>query len=374
MVNTQRLFDTFHELLQINSPSLEEEPVAKYILKRFNKLSLEAFVDDSARVTSSNTGNVICRLDGKIKGQPVLFNAHMDTIQPTTKLRIIEEEDVIKSSGDTILGADNKAGLAVIIEMVEVIKEKGLTHLPIEIVFTVSEEIGLKGANALDFQALKPRTGYCFDGGGPAGHLIMQAPTQEVIEVEFKGKAVHAGIEPEKGISAVYAAAKAAAAFPQGRLDEETTANLGTIEGGEATNIVADKAKFNAEVRSHNETKLKTTIAKIEEAVKKAADETKSKVNIKRHTSFVGFRLEKEEPVVKIATQAMKEIGLEPTFAVSGGGSDANVFNLKGIRTLTLSMGAQMAHSPEEFIVKEELVKTAELAVKIVEVASGVTY
>lgn len=365
MVNQERLFKTFFDLLQINSPSLKEKPVADYILKRFSDLGFEALIDNSSKVTGSNTGNLICLIDSKKEGRPLLFNAHMDTIQPTGQLRVIDKDGVIKSGGDTILGADNKAGLAVVIEMVEILKESGLTHPPLEVVFTTAEEVGLLGVNALDFLKLRSKLGFCFDGGGPAGHLIMQAPTQEVINIEFKGKAVHAGIEPEKGINAIYAAAKAAAGFPQGRLNKETTANLGTIEGGKATNIVADEAKISAEVRSHDEVKLKVTVAKIEEMVRKAVRETGARADIKRQTSFVGFRLDKDEPVVKIATKSIKEIGLEPSFDVSGGGSDANVFNLKGIRTLTLSMGAQMAHSNEEFVVKEELVKTAELAVMI---------
>jgi len=371
MVNQERLFKTFYDLLKINSPSQKEKAVADYILGRFAKLGIAASTDNAGDATGSDTGNVIAFIQGTKDGEPVLFNSHMDTIQPTTDLEIAEEEGIIKSGTNTILGADNKAGIAVLLEMIEVLKEQDIEHIPLEIAFTVCEETGLFGASALDISSLKSKMAFCFDGGGPAGYLIMQAPSQEIIEVDFKGKAVHAGIEPEKGANAIYAASKAAALFPQGRIDEETTANLGLIEGGKATNIVADKAMFKAEVRSQSPEKLEQVLAGIEKSVQDAIKETSVEADIKRHTAFTGFKLEKDEPVVEIARKAMAEIGLSPSYTISGGGSDANVFNLKGIRTLTLSMGAQMAHSKEEFVVKEDLAKTAELAVKMTEIVSN---
>ncbi|TET53081.1 MAG: M20/M25/M40 family metallo-hydrolase [Actinobacteria bacterium] len=371
MINKERLFKTFHDLAEISSPSRKEEAVSLYIARRLSGLNIETKSDNTEKITGANTGNLIVRIKGNGgAGQSVMFNAHMDTIEPTEQLKVIEDDKTIKTSGNSILGADDKAGIAVILEMIEVIKEKDIEHLPIEIIFTVSEEIGLFGANALDYPKINSKLAFCFDGGGKAGEAVMQAPTQEIIDVNFKGKAVHAGVEPEEGINAIYAACKAAADFPQGRLDEETTANLGTIEGGKATNIVAEKANFSAEVRSHNPEKLEKTIVKIEESAKKAASKTSAKVDIERKISFVGFRLEKDEEVTIIAKSAMAELGIEPVYTISGGGSDSNVFNSKGIKTLTLSMGARKAHSKEEYIEKEEFVKSAELALKIVDVAT----
>ncbi|KKK83843.1 hypothetical protein LCGC14_2789310, partial [marine sediment metagenome] len=207
--------------------------------------------------------------------------------------------------------------------------------------------------------------------GGDPSHLIMKSPTQETIEVSFKGKAVHAGVEPEKGANAIYAVAKSAADFPQGRLDEDTTANLGTISGGTATNIVADKAEYKAEVRGHNLSKLEATVQLIKQKAEQAAVDTKTQVDVKQSTSFEGFWLNKDESVVKIAIEALKECGIEPAFTASGGGSDANIFNQNGIRMLTLPMGAQKAHSNEEFIDIKDFEKAAQLAVKLVEVASA---
>ncbi len=371
MINTDRLFNTLYDLLKINSPSGSEKEVADYVVGRFEQIGASVRVDDTSAKTGANTGNVIAEIKGKTDGDAILFTAHMDTIQPTDKLKIIEEGDIIKTDGTTILGADNKAGIAVILEMAQALVEEDIDHVPVEIVFSVSEEIGLIGANALDLNSIKSKMSFCFDGGGYAGLMIMQAPTQEVLDVTFTGKAVHAGIEPEKGANAIYAAAKAIAQFPQGRIDEETTANLGVIYGGDATNVVAEKAGYNLEVRSHNDETLQVILDKVKADVLAAAKETNTEVKIEQNTAFKGFKIGEDDPVVKITSQAMADIGVKPSYSISGGGSDANVFNQKGISTLTLSMGASGAHSTTEHILKDELVKNAELALQIVKVMTA---
>ncbi len=371
MIDEKRLLGTLHELLKINSPSKKERLLGEYIAGCLSNLGIETTIDNTSGTTGADIGNLIARVDGGLSGDPILFSAHLDTIESTQDLEIIEKDGRILSNGKSILGADDKAGLAIIIEMIETLKQSGLKHLPVELVFSVSEEIGLIGASALDFTKLRSRMGFCFDGGGDPSHLIMNSPTQETIEVSFRGKAVHAGVEPEKGANAIYAVAKAAADFPQGRLDEDTTANLGTISGGKATNIVADNAEYKAEVRGHDRLKLDATVQMIKQKAKQVAVDTKTQVDINQSTSFEGFTLNEDESVVKIAIDALKECGIKPAFTKSGGGSDANIFNQNGIKTLTLPMGAQKAHSKEEFVDIKNFTKAAQIAVKLVEAASA---
>ncbi|KKN65142.1 hypothetical protein LCGC14_0484510 [marine sediment metagenome] len=371
MIDEKRLLGTLHELLKINSPSKKERILGEYIAGCLSNLGIETTIDNTSGTTGADIGNLIARVDGGLSGDPILFSAHLDTIESTQDLEIIEKDGRILSNGKSILGADDKAGLAIIIEMLETLKQSGRKHLPVELVFSVSEEIGLVGASALDFTKLRSRMGFCFDGGGDPSHLIMNSPTQETIEVSFRGKAVHAGVEPEKGANAIYAVAKAAADFPQGRLDEDTTANLGTISGGKATNIVADNAEYKAEVRGHDRLKLDATVQMIKQKAKQVAVDTKTQVDINQSTSFEGFTLNEDESVVKIAIDALKECGIKPAFTKSGGGSDANIFNQNGIKTLTLPMGAQKAHSKEEFVDIKNFTKAAQIAVKLVEAASA---
>ncbi len=371
MVNEKRLQNILYELLKINSPSQKERSVSDYIKKYLSKLRIDTNVDDTSRKTGSDTGNLIAKIDGSIKKAPIMFSVHMDTIEATNGLKIMEKDGRIMSDGSTILGADDKAGLAIVIEMIEVLRESSEKHLPIEVVFSVSEEIGLVGVKALDFLDLESKIAFCFDGGGLPNKLITKSPTQETIEVSFTGKSAHAGVEPENGASAIFAAAKAAAGFPQGRLDEQTTANLGIISGGSATNVVAETAGYLAEVRGHDPLRIENAVRKIKEKAEKAAADTGTEVKVEQETSFVGFSLKEDEPVVEIAKKALARSNAEPVYAASGGGSDANIFNQKGIRTLTLSMGAQKAHSNDEFIEIEDFKKAAQLAVDLVRAASS---
>lgn len=371
MINRKRLLQTFLDLVKINSPTYKEKDVAAYILKTLKTIGAEAFTDDSYLVTGCNVGNVIARVEGKVNTKPVMLNAHMDTIEPTKDIKINVEEKIVRTDGSTILGGDCRAGIAIILEVLQVLKESDIIHGPIEVVFTAAEEKGLSGSKNLDLSKIKSKDCFVLDCGGPAGLIINAAPSQKNIKMVFYGKAAHAGVEPQNGINAIQAASLAISKMNLGRIDEETTANVGVIKGGKATNIIPSECELLAEARSHNEGKLNKTIEDMINIAEDTANQLKAKVKVDVESLYKGFNMDKNETVIRVANQAAKETGLEPSLIFSGGGFDANVFNDNGISAVSLGMGIEKCHSTEEYLVLDEFYKAAALAVKIVEIYPG---
>lgn len=371
MVNSDRLIQTFTDLVKLNSPTFEEKPVAEYLVEVLMQLGVEVFTDDSYLVTGSNSGNIIARLEGKTVARPLMINAHMDTIEPTEGIKLDFKEDIIKTDGKTILGADCKAGIAAIIEALFILKEQDILHGPVEIVFTVAEEKGLFGAKNLDYSKIKAKDCFVFDSSGQVGSIVYAAPTQKNLDIKFIGKAAHAGVEPEKGNNAIIAASKAVSNMKLGRIDEETTANVGIISGGKATNIIPPECLIKAEARSLNEKKLQTVINSMTDTVKRVAKETGTKSEIKIKPLYKGFNLSEEEPVIRIAELALKEMDIDYGLTFSVGGSDANIFNEKGIKSVSLSNGCEKCHSNEEYINIKDMENSAILAVKVIELYAG---
>jgi tripeptide aminopeptidase len=370
MVNIDRIQKTFFDLVQIESPSFREKKIVSYLKGYLEELNLEVLIDSTGKKIGGNTGNLIGFLNGKNKEAPtLLFAAHMDTVVPCSSVKPSIEDGIIKSDGSTILGADDKSGITAILEMLEIISENNIFCGDIEIVFTVAEEKGLLGAKNLDLSKLKAKYAYVVDCEGPIGKVANKAPSQDWIRACFKGKSVHAGLYPERGINAIVAASKAISKMRLGRIDEETTANIGVIEGGTATNIVPDLVKVEGEARSLSEEKLKNQVNHMTQELKFAAESIGAGVDIEVIRAYDSFSLDINDEVVKIALQAGKKAGLDLKFESTGGGSDTNVFNKKGICAVNLSAGMANVHSNEEYIKLNDIKKTAEFLVEIVKSA-----
>lgn len=361
MINQDRLVSTFLELVQIDSPSGQEEEIAQHLMNELKNLGLT--------VERDATGNVIGRLAGE--GPPILLSAHMDTVGPGRGVKPVITNGMITSDGTTILGGDDKSGVAAILEVLQVLVEQGLPHSSLEVILTVSEEIGLIGAKGLDLKGLRAQEGIVLDSGGPIGTIVVSAPSQDKIRAVVHGKTAHAGVEPERGINAIVVASEAIAAMPLGRIDEETTANVGRIQGGTATNIVPDRVEMAGEARSHDERKLKAQVRAMTEALKKAADQHGTTVEIEVDRSYSTFQLIEEDDIVRRATTAAKSLGLTPLLVPSGGGSDANVFNAGGIQTVNISTGMDKVHTTEERLAVDDLVQCAEFLLAVLRLEIG---
>lgn len=349
MINQDRLVSTFLELVQIDSPSGQEEEIAQRLMTELKSLGLT--------VERDTTGNVIAHLAGE--GPPILLSAHIDTVEPGQGVKPVIKSGIITSDGTTILGGDDKSGVAAILEVLRVLVEQDLPHPPLEVALTVSEETGLKGAKGLDLTALRAREGIVLDSGGEIGTIVISAPSQDNVKAIVHGKAAHAGVEPEKGINAIVVAAEAIAAMPLGRIDEQTTANIGRIQGGTATNIIPDRAEIAGEARSHDEEKLKAQVQVMTEALKQAVARHRATVEISVRRSYSTFKLSQEDGIVRKAVAAARTLGLTPALVASGGGSDANIFNAGGIATINISTGMDKVHTTEERLAVDDLIKCA---------------
>ena len=282
MVNEKRLVESFMELVKIDSISREERNLADFLIEKLEDLGLEVIVHQAGDKVKSNCGNIIARFKGNIKEvTPIMFSAHMDTVIPGKNINPLLKGEKIVSSGKTILGADDKAAIAALLEALHIIKEKNISHGGIEIVFTICEEIGLKGAKNLDISELKSQIGFVLDAGGRVGKIITTAPSQNSREITIYGKAAHAGSNPEEGINAIQVAGFALSRMKLGRIDEETTANIGIISGGKATNIIPDEVTLEGEVRSRKEEKLEKYTEQLKKITEDTAQEFSAKAEVK---------------------------------------------------------------------------------------------
>ena len=364
------LRDLFVRLAGIRSPSREERDLADVVTRFLRDVGLEVKEDDSAAVTGCACGNLIVRLPGRGEGTPLALCAHLDTVPLDRAPTVVVDDGVVRSDGQTILGADDKAAVAALLMVVrDLAREAPAADL--EVVFTAGEEIGLQGAKALAPDALSAAALFVLDSEGAPGTVITNAPTLKAVNAEFRGIAAHAGIEPESGRSAVLAAARAVTGMQLGRLDHETTANVGIIQGGSAVNVVPGHCLVRGEVRSRDEAKLAAQLEQVLEAVALAAAETGVDVDVDVHEDYRGYRHAPDALPLRIAAAAMAEMGLEERLIGGGGGSDSNVFNARGLPAVTLGVGFEHVHSPREQITLAHLEQTYHLAHALVRAAGA---
>jgi len=363
------VLDLFLELAAMSSPPGEERAVADRVAEELRAIGLEVEEDDAGAVIGSNAGNLLTTLPATTEGLPLFLCAHLDTVQPEGPIEPVVDDGVVRNACGTILGSDNKAAVASMVEAARRVLAEGRPHAGLELVFTMKEEVGLCGAYAFDSTRLAARAGYVYDQAAPIGEVVIGAPHAVALEVTFRGQSSHAGMAPEEGRSAIAAAARAVADFRLGRIDEETSANVGTIDGGTARNIIPDRCVLEAEVRSHDERKLADLVREMQETVAFAASLEGCEAEVTIERSYRGYRFRRDEPAVRIAATALERSGFAPTFGLSGGGADANVFNERGLPCVNLANGATAIHTPEEHIAVADLEAMVEVTLALLDAA-----
>src|SRR6266511_4256331 len=321
----------FLELAAIPSPPGEERAVADAVRRYLADLGLEADEDGCGPEIGSTMGNIYVRLEPTAEGTPLFFCAHLDTVPPSGPLEPVVDDGVLRNAGGTILGADNKSAVVAMLEGARRVLAENRPHAGIELLFTPKEEVGLLGAYAFDNERLQARVGYVYDQAAPIGDIILGAPFSESLDVTFHGRASHAGMFPDEGRSAIAAAARAIAEMRLGRVDEQSTANVGTITGGTAANIVPEWCSFVAEARSHDERRLAALVQEMQDAVTWAAGVAACEVETKARKSDRGYRFRRDTRAVTLAAEALARCGHDVSYALSGGAADANVFNERGL-------------------------------------------
>jgi len=361
-INRERLLKTFTDLLRVDSPSFHEKKIGALLATELRKRGCRVTVqkyDKSFNLIAVKKGNTA-------RGQPLLLSGHMDTIEPTEGLRFSIRADRVCSIGDTVLGADDKSALAQILEALAVVQENDLPHGDLEIVFTSGEEKGLHGAKNLDFKTIRSRYGLVLDSSGSVGRLVVAAPTHITYEMRIIGKAAHAGIEPEKGISAIRVAAEVISAVPNGRIDSGTTANIGIIKGGTATNVVPKEVVIHGELRGHDDKTLHKTRQTTFDTARRTVKKNRAVIHIADYEEYQSFKIDKYDRFLQFVDSVMKSCRITPSYVITGGGSDANIFNKRGIKTINLSTGMQKVHSNEEYILLKDLYKGSLLVLKAI--------
>jgi tripeptide aminopeptidase len=357
MINEGRLLQTFLELVAIDSPSGREQAIGEDLMRRLAGLGGQGLRDEH--------GNLIFRFPNG-SGDWLLLSAHMDTVGKDTGIKPQIRDGVVYSDGTTILGGDDKSGVAVILEVLKSLGEDRSAHRPLEVVISVGEEVGLRGARLLDTRMLRASEGYVLDSGGPIGTIVVSAPSQDALEVVVYGKTAHAGSEPERGINAIRVASEAITAMPLGRIDPDTTSNIGIIEGGTARNIVPDRVRIIGEARSRDNARLERQTAAMVRAFQEAAARHGARAEVSVERSYSSYCLTETTLVVARAVAAARRMGFTPEFHNSGGGSDANIFTAAGITCAVLSTGMEDVHTPQEHIAIADMVDSARLLQAIV--------
>ncbi|TFH40549.1 MAG: M20/M25/M40 family metallo-hydrolase [Chrysiogenales bacterium] len=361
-INEKRLVKTFVDMAKISSPSWHEGGMIDYMTGAARKAGLKV-----RKFPCGGSHNLLLQLSGDEKKRPVLFSAHMDTVTPCDRVRPVVSHTKITSDGTTILGSDDKAAIAMFLEAARYIQETGMPHLPVEILVTCAEEVGLKGAKCFDMSLLRSRYAFVFDCDGPVGKIVLQAPYQSTIGISVTGRAAHAGMEPEKGINAINVLSEIITRLPSGRVDHETTMNVGTVSCGRANNIVAENASCLLETRSLDRNKLKKQESLIRSTAKETATRLGARCTVKSELEYSGFIIHPSDTVPRIAVGAMERAGIRHHFEVSGGGSDTNIFNRAGIKAINLSAGMRNVHTPKEYIMIRDLVNGAKVAISIID-------
>jgi tripeptide aminopeptidase len=369
-VSTSDVVSLLVELAAIPSPPGEERACADRVLEELRAIGLEADEDGAGAEIGSTMGNILCRLPGRVVGgTPIFLCAHLDTVPPIGPLEPVVEDGVVRNAGGTILGADNKAAVAAMLEAARRIVRDGIPHAGVELLFTPMEEIGLRGAKVFDTSRLEAQLGYVYDQAAPIGEIIVGAPTHRNVFATFRGQSAHAGMVPEEGRSAILAAARAIADLRLGRLDEETTANVGIVEGGTSRNVVPERCRIEAEARSHDEAKLGELVQEMLDTLSYAASVSDCSVEAEVVEVYRGYAFAPDDLPVRIARQALERCGYPVSLARTGGGADANVFNAAGLPCANLANGMAAIHSPEEHITVADVEGMVDVTLALVEVA-----
>lgn len=375
-INEKRILAEFLELVQIKSSTLDEREIADLLTKRLTELGGKVTEDNAGEKLGGNTGNLVADFPatkGKENTPAVMLTAHMDCVEPCGGVKPVVENGLIRSDGTTILGADDKAGICAILETLRQLAENNIPHGPLQVVFAVAEENGVHGSQNLDASLLHSDMGYTFDTHGEPGSMSYMAPGKNQIHIQVIGKPAHAGVEPDKGISAICAAGKLIATAPQGRIDFETTCNLGKIKGGSATNVVPECCDIYYEARSRNKAKLDDLTAKICQHFTAGEKETNCKITATVSPDYDPYLLAKDSPAIAIASKAAQNLGFAVKLEESGGGSDANHYNEYGVPTVVCAVGETNAHTKEECIKEKDLYNAARWAIEIVKEAANST-
>jgi tripeptide aminopeptidase len=373
-IDRERLREYLLDLVRIDSHSREEGRVAARLSADLKALGAEVETDGAGEVVGGDTGNVIARVRGTVpEAPPILLSAHMDTVVPGKGVKPVIDGDIIRSDGTTVLGGDDKSGCAIIVECVRSLKERDLPHSDIDIVFTICEEVGLLGAKNLDTSRLRAAYGLVLDSDD-IGYLFTKAPAADHMEFVVHGLESHAGVAPENGLSAIRIAAEGIAAMKLGRIDAETTANVGVIEGGAATNIIPNTVTLLAEARSHDTDKLDAQVAHMRTALRDAAARYEVVVGGETVKAWVEERIEREydrmdvpdeSSIVRLVLQAAANLNHQVKTLATGGGCDANVFNKRGLQVANLGTGMQAIHTVKEWLNVQDLYKAADVVMEI---------
>ncbi len=341
----------FARLCEIASPSGAEHAIAQVVIRELERMGAEVTQDDAATmVAAAGCNNIIGRFPPTATGTPIMFCAHLDTVPLLAPVQVVQEGEWLTNRNEGILGGDDKAAVAVMLHAVDRIVRDGIPHAGIELVFTPCEEVGLKGAAYFDPSVLHARFGFVYDHTGELGGIVTSAPTHKQIEATFRGVAAHAGIQPELGRSAIVAASRAIAAMPLGRIDEMTTANVGTVHGGSADNVVAEVCSVTGECRSRDPDALDRQLTAMVDALTWAGTECECDVEVRVEHHFTGYALDEDAAQVQMARVALEDCGLLPRFVASGGGSDVNALLVNGFPSVNLCNAMNDVHTPNERI------------------------
>ena len=357
MISRERLQTRFLEMIQVSSPSKKEKDMVEWLERYFTERGISFRTDEAGQGYGGNGKNLVAHIPGTLPGDPIGFMAHTDQIEPCDNIHAIVEGDIIRTDGTTTLGGDDKGGITAILEAVEDLLETKAPHRDLYLVFSCSEEISMQGTKHMDLDMLPCKDLVVPDATGNTGVIAYKAPAMEAIRATFHGKKAHAGIEPEKGINAIVAAAKAISAMHIGRLSPETTSNIGRIEGGDATNVVTDSVYFTAEIRSHSMDVLHDEVAYMEQCCRKAAEEMGATVDFCHELSYPTLNVPLDSNLVRMTVKAMEDEGVTPNCMIIGGGSDANILAGHGYRSVILGLGMRDVHTVDESLDMSEVLK-----------------
>jgi tripeptide aminopeptidase len=361
----ERLVADFIRFCEIESPSGRERAMADAVAAELRDLGLEVEEDDTAAETSSDAGNLLARVPGPEGAPAILLCAHMDTVPLDAPVEVIRENGLLSNRNEAILGADNKAAVAAVLAAARRLVRDG-PPLEVELLFTTCEERALRGAKAFDRSRLRSEFGFVFDHASPIGDVIVASPTYYRLEARFRGQAAHAGIRPEAGRNAIVAASRAVAAMRIGRLDQETTANVGRIEGGTNPNVVAERCTVELEARSLDDTRAGEVVSAMVDAAAEAASDADCDVETEVERMFRGYRLPRTARPVEVAAAGLRATGTEPVYIATGGGSDANAFIAAGLTVVNVANGTERNHQPDESVSVEALEKMLDVTLAIV--------
>lgn len=366
MLWKERIVEDFKELVSYDFVSFHERKTADWIVSRLKKMGFQVMEDNAGSHYHGDAGNIFARLEGEIEGTPILFSAHMDVVEPGIGKEAVIEEGIIRSRGETVLGADDICGILEILYGIELVLESGKPHKDIEVLFTIGEELYVKGADVFDYSVIKADRAYVLDLSGPVGTAARSAPSIISIKAKITGKSAHAGFEPENGIHAIEAAAKAVSRLSMGRVDNNTTFNIGTIKGGTATNIVPDSCQVTGEIRSYQHKKAMAYVEQAEQIFSEEAKRIGAVSNLTYQVHLMAYETPEESGVVKAFQNACAGLGLSGTVGSTFGGSDNNCFARNGIEGLVVSCGMYQAHSINEYTTIDDLQKGAKLVAELV--------